>query len=331
MENYLPNFIKNPSVKAAEQDGLYRDDDTGAYFRSLKIKSKAVSRPVTLSVFAEPRFNSCDVVDMGDPELLYTFSKRTEFAFGESAASVKNAVSFCKNTAKTVVIGSVLDYLSHGGATMFKKYVVSSGLNITAIAGRYDFTKRTGTHTFDQTPLKDRVETVKNVFSNDIFYTSEVLDGSLLVIAMTNASKVRPDKNADFDTEFSGHYMLSQCQKLKSDLDYARTKGLAVLIFQSEPIYAENVEQPLSTNDEVENFDFTKCVGNRPSDTETDKSVYALIANSADVICGIVCGGTGRLTRTKIHGEAGDVEQISVEAVTADNPNGRVTLITVCP
>ena len=187
----------------------YRDDDKNVFFRRLKINvsvAKNGGDTVRIAMISAPRFNSCDIQDLSDPELQYTFSKRTELAFGESAESVDNAVDFIKslgNIDKTIVTGNLCDYLSHGAVTLVKRHILSSDLNVTAVPGRTDFTKKTGTHTFNTTPLFERVNTLKAALGNDMFYRSEII-GSVMIITMINATKVRPDKGADSDKEFSG-------------------------------------------------------------------------------------------------------------------------------
>ena len=313
----------------------YRDDDKNVFFRRLKINVSAAKNgggTVRIAMISDPRFNSCDIQDLSDPELPYTFSKRTELAFGESAESVDNAMAFIKslgNIDKTIVTGNLCDYLSHGAITLVKRHILSSDLNVTAVPGRTDFTKKTGTHTFDTTPLFERVKTLKAALGNDMFYRSEII-GSVMIITMINATKARPDKGADSDKEFSGHYLLSQKESLIKDLDFARKNKLFVLIFESEPLFSTVCDinsASVSNNSEVKS-NFNNLTGNRDSDTATDKAVYSIISNGADVIKGVFCGADN-FCATKLNGDNGDILQIATEPVVKHTPFGSLLIIEI--
>ena len=233
------------------------------------------------------------------------------------------------NIDKTIVTGNLCDYLSHGAVTLVKRHILSSDLNVTAVPGRTDFTKKTGTHTFDTTPLFERVNTLKAALGNDMFYRSEII-GSVMIITMINATKVRPDKGADSDKEFSGHYLLSQKEALIKDLDFARKNELSVLIFESEPLFSTvcDINSASVSNNPEAKSNFNNLTGNRDSDTATDKAVYSIISNGADVIKGVFCGADN-FCATKLNGDNGDILQIATEPVVKHTPFGSLLIIEI--
>ena len=339
MELFSDNLKKDDKISIGntlyELTEEYRDDSKNVFFRRLKINVNAAKNDgdtVRIALMSDPRFNSCDIRDLSDPELQYTFSKRTELAFGESAESVDNALDFIKalgNIDKTIVTGNLCDYLSHGALTLVKRHILSAGLNVTAVPGRTDFTKRTGTHTFDTTPLSERVNTLKAALGDDMFYRSEII-GTVMIITMINATKVRPDKGADSDKEFSGHYLLSQKEALIKDLDFARKNELSVLIFESEPLFSAVCDinsVSVSDNSETE-LNFNNLIGNRDSDTVTDREIYSLISDGADVIKGVFCGAD-EFYMTKISGNNGEILQITAEPVVKHTPVGSLLIIEI--
>lgn len=339
MELFSNSLKKNDKISINdtlyELSDEYRADCKNVSFRRLKINVLAAKKgggAIRIAMISNPRFNSCDLLDLSDPELRYTFSKRTELAFGESSSAVDNAVDFIKslgNIDKTIVTGNLCDYLSHGAITLVKRHILSSGLNVTAVPGRTDFTKRTGTHTFDATPLSERLNTLKAALGDDMFYRSEII-GSVMIVTMINATKVRPDKGADFDKEFSGHYLLSQKEALAKDLDFARKNEFFVLIFESEPLFATicDINSASEADNAETELNFNNLTGNRDSDTATDRAVYTLISEGSDVIKGVFCGADG-FYMTKISGNNGDILQMTTEPVVKHTPDGSLLVIEI--
>ncbi len=335
MDERISTLINNSTVWVGSKSNLntciFVDNESGVRFRVVNVTTKKGGKPTVVSQFTDTHFNSCDVFDMQNVELLQTFKKRTWLSFGESKASTKKAVEFCKKFDKTVVTGDIFDYLSHGAVTMAGKYLFGAGLNLTAIPGGHDFTRQMQTHLFDRTTLASRVQEVQNAYPNDIFYVSEVLEEKVMLISMLNDSTVRKDKNADENVEFNGHYLTMQLNKLENDLKKAREKDLAVLIFQHEPISTgkdgEIIKAFKVYDKEEENF--FKLRGNSEKDTETDKKVYELITKNSDLIKGLFCGHLHSAYYSEVAGRTCAISQHVLEANVYDDNSGHVMLINI--
>lgn len=162
-----------------------------------------------------------------------------------------------------------------------------------------------------------------------MFYHSEII-GNVMIITMINATKVRPDKGTDSDKEFSGHYLLSQKESLIKDLDFARKNKLFVLIFESEPLFSTvcDINSASVSNNPEAKSNFNNLTGNRDSDTATDKAVYSIISNGADVIKGVFCDADN-FCATKLKGDNGDILQIATEPVVKHTPFGSLLIIEI--
>ena len=134
---------------------------------------------------------------------------------------------------------------------------------------------------------EERLKLVQDYWRHDIYYVSKVVKDKVMLIGFLN--------NCGWQTD-------EQTEKLKTDLQTAREKGYAVLLFAHEPIATNNPAYVAFAVDDIllkgdtGGFPYNYCNGGNahlPGGNKADeasRAFYDVIYNSGDVIKGFFAG-----------------------------------------
>jgi hypothetical protein len=138
---------------------------------------------------------------------------------------------------------------------------------------------------------------LQKVWTNDVYYTSKVLNNEVMVIQLDNSA---------------GHFTNAQVELLTADLNTARENAYTVLVFAHAPFKADSVKLMGDTG-----FDAGMTLPEADS-TDPTRLVYDLFIEYSDVMRGFFVGHEhsdiyGELTGIK-NGETVSVPQFALSA-----------------
>ena len=190
----------------------------------------------------------------------------------------KNCLEYAGNFDYMVLTGDLIEGLTNALADHLK-LSLKPYENVMMVLGNHEWNKAS-----DECPedMEGRYDKLQEYWRNDIYYSSVVLKNKVMLIQMDNSQ-----------SKFWDHQIL----KFQKDLNEARSKGYAVLLFVHVPLGTNNpkdksVDAVYSSDIPAysQNVNFSSLKpGPSSSDTNT-KTVYEMITNSADVIKGVFSG-----------------------------------------
>ena len=200
-----------------------------------------------------------------------------------------------------VLTGDIIDYVSHGNFEMVDRYIKQPYSNALMALGNHEPVRVMGLPTdpndTDPTPRADYYAMLQKVWTNDVYYTSKVLNNEVMVIQLDNSA---------------GNFTNAQVGLLTADLITARENAYTVLVFAHTPFKADSVKLMGNTG-----FDDGMTLPEAGS-TDPTRSVYDLFIEYSDVMRGFFVGHEhsdiyGELTGTK-NGEPVSVPQFALSA-----------------
>lgn len=252
----------------------------GLMLRRAEFRAKTPGETVEILHLTDMHLSALNARDLAEknPVVESSHQHRIWCRDGESLPNAERAMALSAFADQTVVTGDTLDYLTWGTLDLVQRCIWDVDPEALVALGGHDTVRRMQGEVDDPTSLDSRFVILQRAWKHNIFYTSKVLKGRVMVIQLDNGN---------------GGYDEFQFRKLSADLAFARENALIVLIFQHEPLCTRNPSEvyvePIRTNDGSgkRNF-FDNFLG---SDAMPDPSgVYDAIRGGADVIKGIFCG-----------------------------------------
>ncbi len=298
---------------------LYRDMNTGIYFRLFHIHTGKPGKPVEIHQITDVHFNLCDDIDMENEELAGTVLCRKWLAGGESVKGMENVLPMLRSADQVVVTGDTLDYLSHGAMMLTERYIWDVLPNALLCLGGHELTRQMQTGKPDLTPSEERYALLRHFWHHDIHYVSRVVGDRAMVVCLDNSC---------------GRYPAGTAEKLAADVSVARENGYALLLFQHEPLDTGKPEDeccPTLWECDGKSYNFRHCIGS--ADRKTDAATAAVldvIHENGDVIRGIFCGHLHSAYYTEIPAFGGHViPQFVLEGHPYNGQVGHVLRILV--
>lgn len=256
----------------------------GVVERHVTVKALKKGRPITVVQLTDMHFNYCNDQDMeeADPVLMSTYKNRIWLRNGSSLENAQRCLEHAKDADQIVITGDLLDYLSHGCLEMAKKYVFEPYPHAMVSLGNHEPVRRMQGEIPENTSLESRIKTLEDNWLHDIYYSSKILDGRVMIIQMD-------------DCATPNGFWERQIEPLMNDLTTAREQELTVLIFYHVPLATENPEfedfEAMMIGDEnAAHHRNLKDRGVSYRWSEASGRVCDIIRNSADVIKGCFCG-----------------------------------------
>lgn len=305
----------------------YRLKKTGQAIIEYVVESGLGGEEVDIAQITDMHLNYCNKEDESDPEIMHTKECRKWVSDGFCAKPIEKAMDAAEYFDQTVITGDTLDYLSRGALELTKKLIFDRDPNVLVAMGGHDYSKNVETGLPDKLSFSEREQILKNAWIHDIHYASRVVKNKVIAVAIDNGP---------------GHYHPDAISKLKADIEKARKEHMIILLFEHEPICTgdkkdEHVPAIWVQYNFSGNFysDYVCCSEEMSNDT--DRAVYKLICENADVIKGVFCGHYHSVFYTEIHGsftdENGVHEALIPQFATAGNTyfgsGGVVTRIIV--
>ncbi len=316
-----PRFSFGPIERVTGADdtphlNLYRDTTSGIYFREFHIPTGKPGPTVELHQITDVHFNLCNDADLTNEELAGTVQCRHWLAGGASVQGMENVLPLLKTADCVVVTGDTLDYLSEGAMELTEKYIWGPLPEALLCLGGHELTRQMQTGKPDQTSLAERYETLRQFWHHDVSYVSRIVGDKAMVVCLDNSCGRYPDGTAE---------------RLAADLAKARADGLAVLLFQHEPIDTgkpEDEDCPTLWECDGKSYNFRKCIGSAARKTDdATAAVLRLIRANGDVIRGIFCGHLHSAYYTELPAEGGAIPQLVLEGHPYNGQVGHVLRI----
>ena len=208
----------------------------GVLARDITIKSNKQGRPLKITQMTDTHLNLCNDKDFeeNDPTLISTYENRAWLKDGASVENTVRCLENAKNADKIVITGDILDYLSFGCIELAQKHVFKPYKNIIACLGNHETARKVQGKIADAMPQEEKEKRIRDIWPNEIRYSSEVIDRRVMLIQMDNASK-----GCKFFDE--------QIEPLKKDLQTAKENGYIVLLFFHVNLATQN-ENDKNTN-----------------------------------------------------------------------------------
>lgn len=284
--------------KTNKIDWIYREETSGIMVREADIYTGHDGPMLKIGIISDTHFNYCNNRDFEEnhPTVMSTYDHRKWLANGKNVKKTAKCLKYISDCDQMVVLGDILDYLSHGAIELAKKNIFDKYPNIIACVGNHDAVRQMEGTVDEIDSLEERRNILKSFWVHDIDYYSKILDGRIMLIQMDNASRKELVKD--------------QIKNLKTDLSLARKQGLAVLLFFHYPISINNpattVTMPIRRNDGgVANFNnISYLIG--PKSKGASLEGYELIINNADIIQAVFCAHMHSDYYTEIYAKTAD-------------------------
>ena len=245
---------------------------------------------------------------------------------GASVPRLKRCFEAAGEVDQIVITGDTLSYLSHGGLELLKKHIFDPYPDALVCMGNHDSLRCWNAKVDEVQTQMERHEILKKHWIHDIYYTSKVIDGRVMVIQLDDASLIDYGKGGFWDF---------QIEPFANDLALARDKGYAVLLFYHVPIATRDPRyravESCTSHGGVENYcDPSKHV--LSCENGAAKRFMDLVARYSDVIKGAFCGHMHgdyytEFTLTDENGVERTVPQYVVTAMPYDK--GSYLMLTV--
>ena len=249
--------------------------------REVTIDIPGDGTPIEIFQISDVHFNA---LYEDEPEFVKASYKEWGANFGDNETII-NTFSRCLNYAsgadRIIVTGDIVNFYSRANYDIMEKYVFRAAENIhAALTGKVIPTP--GNHDCTYPDRRSLVQFEKNYaelkalygkYGFDMDYTSQVIDGRVMVVVLDNAS--RYDAGGD-------RYSQAQVDNLTRDIAIARENGYTMLLFGHIPMPTKNTDG----NGYFRNYDPDAYTDSHP----TAKAFYELVTNNADVIRGIFTG-----------------------------------------
>ena len=243
-------------------------------------------------------YKDCNENDLKNPVLASTFKERKSFGTKYTIPNARAAMDYADTLSpdQIVVTGDAIDYLSEGSLELLKKevwdrYRDSDGKvrKVLITMGNHDPLRQMQGLVEDTTSLESRIKYLEKCWEHNIYYTSRILNDSVMVIQMDNSTRADAGNEGFWDC---------QVEPFEKDLKLAREKGYTVLLFYHIPLSTGNPEDVSVSasmigymKGAVDNFyNGNIIVGAHCS--EASKKIYRMIVTNADIIRGAFCGHT---------------------------------------
>lgn len=312
---YSQGKLEVPECGKCDAIKVYRLEYTGQYIFEIEIDSGLGGESVEIDQITDVHFNYVSIADENDSEVMGTRAVRTWNKEGASVKSAINAMNAAQYADQTVVTGDVLDFLSKGGISLMKKYIVDRDPEVLVTLGGHEITKQMQTHRPDETPLEERYAMLSEIWPHDMFYHSKDVGGKVVAVCLDNSR---------------GLFCECQIEKLEADIKRAREEKKIILVFAHEPIATGKNEGEIPALWEMRgahkafDFDGETTIGAKSNDDVITRKVYSLITENADIIKGFFCGHRHSAFYTEINAsyidEKGTHKTIIPQWVEPGNP-----------
>ena len=266
------------------QDTLYLAPN-GLHIRDVVIDA-GIGGEVLIGHLSDIHYNYCSFQDFdeADPVVMSTLEHRHWLAGGASVPIARKCLEMLDDADQIVLNGDTLDYLSQGAMELMQREIWAKYPGIIATAGGHEFARQMQGMVPETLSREDRAAIVEKFWKHDIYYTSKLLKGKVLVVSLLNdLSRFTPE----------------QYKKLAADIALARENRWIILLFAHEPIATRNPAHKNITAEDViqvgdrsafpDNYCDGRMAGGGSSD-EATMAMYQLIVSSADVIRGFFAG-----------------------------------------
>lgn len=292
------DFFSQPRIKIDEIKvdtapyNVYVQQETKQVVYEIEINA-GIKEPVEIGMVTDLHFNYANDIDKEDEEIMETIKYRMWLKNAESVPYAINALKGASLLDQIVVCGDSLDYLSNGTMELMKKHVFDVYPDSLCVLGGHELTKQMQTGKPNKLTLEERIKILEDFWLHDAHYYAKLVKNSVLCIGLDNSNN---------------HYYKGTSEKLRKDIELARQKGYAILIFQHEPLNTGDEKHkalfPIWVGDPADLPD-NMCddrinIGLSNHNNQEDDLVCNLIKSSADVIKGIFTGHKHNLYYTEI-------------------------------
>ncbi len=161
--------------------------------------------------------------------LLYTAEKYKTWAI----EWIEKELAYAEIADRVVLTGDTISYLSHGNIEAMYEYIWNKYPYHIITSGNHDSTQVMGGVPELLTDA-ERMAWINDVWKHNYEYVSTVVKDKVMIIAVDNATQFE-------DGIYS--FAVGTAQKMKTDLEIAKEKGYAVLLFAHVPLYTANPDE----------------------------------------------------------------------------------------
>ncbi|MCQ2448891.1 MAG: hypothetical protein MJ132_01695 [Clostridia bacterium] len=317
-------------------------DECGIYVREILIDNgnpdddENVVDIVELNDVHINTYNDRDLEE-ANPALMSTIQNRDWPNLDLSLRNLDKSLEYGGYFDQIVVNGDIIDYLSWGALEVMREKIWNPYEGILCTLGNHEATRQMQGTVSDPTTMDSRMQILQDNWDHDIYYTSKVVKGKVMVIQMADGN---------------GTFYKYQIPKLNADLATARENGYTVLVFfhiaigTNEPANTTHTalfEVPGETS--LRNFTGLIPGGQKDangvghyalySDTNAEtREVYDILTNNGDVIKGFFSAHTHNAYTLPVYAKTPDGEDVIIPqyvngAIPYSMNNGQVLRITV--
>lgn len=195
--------------------------------------------------------------------------------FADERIRWKTCLRYAAEYDYTVATGDLIEGL-HTDLTKYLQESLANNPNTMLTLGNHEWNPTKGT----PEAMADRYKLLQEYWPHDVLYSSVVVKNKVMLIQLDNSQE---------------KFHAEQISKLKADIQTARDKGYAVLLFYHIPLCTQNPEETAvkallpSDPSQIHRYNF-KTSYLRGTAEDATGQVYEIITANADVIKGAFCG-----------------------------------------
>ena len=278
----LKTYKKEPTVNSKNiwKETLLSD---GVLARDITIKANKNGAPLKIAHLTDLHLNLCNKQDFeeNDPTLMSTYEHREWLKNGASLENAIRCLEHTKDADAVVITGDILDYLSYGCIELAKKHIFDTYDNVIASLGNHETARKVQGTVLDTMPIEEKEKRIRDIWPNDIRYSSKVLDNRVMLIQMDNSSR-------------GCKFFEEQIEPLKKDLQTSRENGYIALLFFHINLATQNEEDKDTKAINIGDKNYATMSYDNYGISEKNGSASAEICNiiktNADIIKACFCG-----------------------------------------
>ena len=262
--------------------------ERGVSVRDVAIDIAGDGEAIEIIQISDIHYNAINDKDReeNDPLVMGSYNDQTLWLKdGASNANVLKALKLAENADQIVLTGDLISYLSYGNLELLKENLWTPyGDRIMACVGNHDALRCWNAKTDESDTLEERIAILQEHWINDVYYSHKIIDERVMLIQMDNAMR----------SDYNKFFWDVQVELLRADIELAREKGYAVLLFYHIPLTTMNTKyfstKPASQIGSGGNINFYTGGVGIAGGAGADKQIYDIITSSADVIKATFCG-----------------------------------------
>lgn len=310
--------------------------ESGVKTREFYIKAGNTGHLASVIQLTDLHIGYCNEEDLENPTLESTDEYRQWPGLSRVLSNLDSTLKYvdAQSPDQIVVTGDALDYLSMGGLNLLQKLVWNRYPGKVLITpGNHELVQQMQGTVAESLSVGERYKLLADNWGHDPIYTSRILRNKVMVIQMDNGLN---DRDEVAQPHSGNLFHPEQVERLRADLELAKTNRYVVLLFLHEAVGTGNPDDRAveatyipgadSGVGNIWNF-YENVAAGTDHDSEASAAIWQLICENSDNIAAVFAGHVHADYYSEIIGKTRNIPQLLLTGLTYEN--GHALKITV--